>query len=127
MIKAFTFFFSPVFGAILMAMNMAKAKQNEGIFRVILFGVGIILAENVIVAAIGLSPSINIIVAFLNAYLIDLLFWDKYIGKATLYKPRSFWAPLIIGLAISALLVVTLLQQAGSTHVLDGLLPKNTK
>jgi hypothetical protein len=126
-IKAFTFFFSPVFGAILMAMNMAKAKQNEGISRVILFGIGIIVAENIIVAAIGLSASINIIVAFLNAYLIDLLFWDKYIGKATLYKPRSFWVPLIIGLAISALLVVTLLQQASGSHALDGFLPKNTK
>jgi len=126
-IKAFTFFFSPVFGAILMAMNMAKAKQNEGISRVILFGIGIILAENIIVAAIGLNASINIIVAFLNAYLIDLLFWDKYIGKATLYKPRSFWVPLIIGMAISALLIVAVLQQAGGNHALDSFFPKNSK
>jgi hypothetical protein len=125
-IKAFTFFFSPVFGAILMAMNMSKAKDYAGISRVILFGLGLIIAENIIVAAIGLNASINIIVAFLNAYLIDLLFWDKYIGKATLYKPRSFWVPLIVGLALSALLVVTLMNQMDN-HAFDGLLPKNTK
>lgn len=123
-IKAFTFFFSPVFGAILMAMNMSKTRNGAGMFQVIVFGFGMILLDNLIVAYAGLNASFNIVLSFINAYLIDMLFWDKYIGKATLYKPRSFWVPLIIGLALSALLIVAYMQQANGNHTFDGLFPK---
>ena len=121
-IKLFTFFFSPVFGAILMAMNISKTKNNAAIPRVILFGLGAIFAENLIAAFVGLTAFINIAFAFANAYLIDMLFWDKYIGKATLYKARNFWTPLIIGIALSILLVVATLHQLNSTHALDNFL-----
>lgn len=118
-IKAFTFFFSPVFGAVLMAMNLSKTRNSAAILRVILFGVGMVILENVIVAFTGLNLFINLALAFTNAYLIDMLFWNRYIGNATLYKPRSFWPPLVIAIALSALVVVATLNQLNSPQALD--------
>jgi hypothetical protein len=123
-IKAFTFFFSPVFGAILMAMNISKTRNGAGMFQVIVFGFGMILVDNLIVAYAGLNASFNVVLSFVNAYLIDMLFWDKYVGKATLYKPRSFWVPLIIGLALSALLLAAIYYQGNGNHAFDSLFPK---
>ena len=106
-IKAFSFF-SLFFGCILMAMNLAKTKNYAGVMRVILFGLGISFLENYLVLS-GIVPgSAGIIIMVINSFLIDLLFWNQYIGKATLYKARPFWIPLIIGLALIAFTVTAI-------------------
>lgn len=112
-IKVFTFFFSAFFGAILMAINIGKTKDYNGVVLVLVFGMGISVVEQVLAGAIGLGAGATIFFAFINASLIDALFWNKYIGNTTLYKARAYVVPLIIGLLLTAIVVWSMFQLNG--------------
>jgi len=112
-IKVFTFFFSPFLGAILMAINIWKTKDYNGVMLVLFFGFGISVIEKIIAGGLGLGAGATIFFAFINASLIDALFWNRYIGNTTLYKARAYWVPLIIGLLLSAFVVWSLFQLKG--------------
>ena len=101
-IKIFTFFFGVFFGSIMMAINIGKTKNQAGVFSVLLFGLFLTIIESVIGYYSGGGTGVTIIVAFINSYLIDYLFWDKYIGNSTLYTARKYWVPLIVGILIYA-------------------------
>ena len=123
-IKVFTFFFSALFGSILMAMNIWKTKNTTGVILVLLFGIGITIIENVIAAEQNLNSSANIFFAVINAYLIDMLFWNKYIGKSTLYKARSYQTPLIIAIIFSAIAIAFIWHDLNPNHVMDTFQPE---
>jgi len=105
-IKAFTFFSSPLFGAILMAMNISKTKNFVGVLSVLAFGLGITVAEVVLIFRLNPPVLAVLLLGFVNAYLIDNLFWDKYIGNSTLYKPRKYWPPLVVAVLLIILRLV---------------------
>jgi len=112
-VKVFTFFFSAFFGAILMAINIGKTRDYNGVILVLVFGLGISVVEQTLAAAIGLGAGATIFFAFINASLIDALFWNRYIGNTTLYKARTYLAPLIIGLLLTAIVVWSMFQLNG--------------
>ena len=49
----------------------------------------------------NLNSSFSIVLGIAGAYLMEALFWNRYIGNSTLYRKRPIWIPLIIGLAIA--------------------------
>lgn len=118
-IKVFTFFFSALFGSVMMAMNIWKTKNTTGVVLVLIFGIGITILENIIAAAANLNSGVNIFLGIIGAYLIDILFWNKYIGKTTLYKARSYQTPLIIGILMSIIIIAAIIFDLNSTHALD--------
>lgn len=104
-IKAFTFFFGPVFGSVMMAMNIGKTGDNGGVALVLAFGVGVNIVEGIIAGGAGIGSSITVIFSFVNMALMDALFWNKYIGNTTLYKARKYWVPLAIGVILLGLVI----------------------
>lgn len=122
-IKVFTFFFSPIFGAIMMAMNIWKTKDRTGVILVLLFGIAIMVIEDTIATKLNLNSSSAIFFGIINAYLIDILFWNHYIGKSSLYKARSYRTPLIIAIIICVLAIALIINNLNSTHAMDSFFP----
>jgi len=118
-IKVFTFFFSAIFGSIMMAMNIWKTKNTTGVTLVLLFGITVTIIENIIATRLNANASSNIFFAIINAYLIDILFWNKYIGKSTLYRARSYQIPLIIAIILCVITIAFIWNELNSTHALD--------
>ncbi|HJP62385.1 MAG TPA: hypothetical protein VJ844_03040 [Mucilaginibacter sp.] len=109
-VRVFTFFFGAVFGSIMMAINIQKTKNFGGVALVLLFGFGTTFVELILASGANLNASASILFSIINSYLIDLLFWNNYIGNSTLYTARKYWAPLIIGLLLAGFVVWSMFQ-----------------
>jgi hypothetical protein len=105
-IRIFSFLFSTLFGSILMAMNLSRTNSKKGVLEVILFGLAF-TAFSIWLASVipGNNNNFGIILNLIGGAILSYFFWNKYIGENTPYRTRSFWIPLAIGVAISALFI----------------------
>jgi len=98
-IWGFSVFFTVIFGAVLLALNLTDRKAKW-----IVIGVGVLYTAAAIFI-INLLPQPNTgITIGLNtggALLLTNLFWDKYVGKETKFRTKQIWKPLIISILIS--------------------------
>lgn len=111
-IFAFSVLCSVLFGAILLAINVNKTQNRDKALWVVIYGVGFIFLQAIIAG--GYNPIATILTSIAGAYIMDNFFWNRYIGKPTLYRARAIWIPLLIGLALAA---------AGTILVSKGILP----
>ena len=109
---AFTVFCGPLFGSILLAINIGKTKKPANAIWVILFGIGF----TALLIFIGTryfnqgSGSFKAIIAgIISAYILDFLFWKPFIGYATFYRARPIWVPLVIAVVIFGLIVTAVI------------------
>lgn len=105
----FSILFSVLFGAILLAINVGKTENRNKALLVVLFGLGYVGASVAIAENFNLNSSFSLILIFLGAYLLEALFWNRFIGRSTLYRATSIWVPLIIGVAILIPLIILII------------------
>jgi hypothetical protein len=110
-IYSFSFLFGTLFGSILMAMNFNRTKSQKGITEVLTFGVVFTIITICVINAImqknNSSPAFLFNLA--GALLLKHVFWNKYIGAETKYRKRSYWVPMIIGIAMVVLLILLMI------------------
>ena len=97
-IRAFSLFFSTIFGAVLLSSNINDTKRK---WMVIGFG---IIYTTVTIIVLNLIPPNTFYVLLLNTaggLGLTSTFWDKYVGKETKYRARPIWKPLIISIIIT--------------------------
>jgi hypothetical protein len=98
-IWGFSVFFTVVFGAVLLASNLSGSK---GKWMVIGFG---ILYTSAMMLVLNLIPHPNSgLTLALNAggaLVLTNLFWNRFVGKETLFRTKSIWKPLIISVIIT--------------------------
>lgn len=102
-ILAFSIFFSPLFGGILLAMNVGKVNK-KGVWQVILFSI-VFTAFYVYVASV--APTDNFfswLIPFAGALILSEVLWNHFLGKNINYKKRTVAAPLIIGVLITIII-----------------------
>jgi hypothetical protein len=106
-IYLFSIFFNVLFGTILSAINFSKTEQKKGVFEVIAFGIGY---TALMLAVLTQFPrnSILIIVFNVTGAMILQLFWNKYIGRGVQYHARPIWVPLVIGLILVVLMLMSI-------------------
>jgi hypothetical protein len=93
-----------------MAMNLSRTPEKKGVAEVIIFGLVFTFAIIGITSAIPV-PGIGLILNFAGAYMIEMFFWNKYIGADTAYRKRPFWIPLLIGITLSAILIFLVMRE----------------
>ena len=99
-ILIFSVLFSVFVASILLAINLSNTAHKDKIGLSVLFGLGFAIAAGLLAPTFHYSPIFTILTGFTGAYLMEVLFWNKYIGNSALYKPRPVWVPLIIVLVI---------------------------
>lgn len=111
-ILLFSILFSVGFGSILLAVNVAQTPNKGKAPLVVLFGFIYTIGMALLAQRFHFNSSFTIVTGFAGAYLLDILFWNKYIGSATLYRVRQIWIPLLIGLAIAIPVIYVVLTQS---------------
>ena len=107
-IYGFTFLCGALFGSIMMAINMAKIKNNNNIIWVLLFGALYTILEVVIVQSAHTSNALSIILNIAGAIIMESLLWNRFIGNATFYRLKPIWIPLkTIGLLIFGVVLLS--------------------
>ncbi len=104
-ITAFSILFSVLFGSIMLAINVGKTENRSGIVWVILYGLGFTVGLMMLAQYSHLNSGLGLVLNVLGTYPMNIFFWNKYIGNDRLYRVRPIWTALIIGLAISAVLI----------------------
>jgi len=109
-ILAFTIFFSPLFGGIMLAMNVWKVNK-KAVWQVILFSV-VFTAFAGYLSYYILAPGsfAAILIRIGGALVLSELLWNHLIGKGVAYNKRKIIVPLIIALLITVPIVYYLYQ-----------------
>ncbi len=99
-IYVFSILFSVIFGGILFSINLKELNNKKGIFPVITFSLLYTALSIYILNLINANSGGSLIFGAIGALIINKIFWNKYIGKETLYHKKSYKKPLIIALVI---------------------------
>lgn len=105
-IYLFTFLTSPLFGSIMMAMNLSKLGKGNAVAGVVLFGFGFTILGAILAGSMGAT---QILVGLVGAYCLNYLFWRPFIGFGTFYRARPIWGPLIIALILVSIIVLAII------------------
>jgi hypothetical protein len=109
LIRVFSVLFSVFFGSIMMAMNLSRTAAKKGVIEVIIFGLAYTTALIILGSKLPASSGgIGIILNIAGGFMIEYFFWNKYIGATTYFRKRNFVFPLLIGLAVSAVLIAVM-------------------
>ncbi len=100
-ILAFTIFFSPLFGGVLLALNI-KTVKKPGMWQVVSLSL-LFTAISGFVTYYLLPPGsfFAILIPIVFALLMSELIWTRFIGKKVDYERKSIAIPLIIALLIT--------------------------
>jgi drug/metabolite transporter superfamily protein YnfA len=108
-IWGFSVFFTVIFGAVLLAINLTDRKS-----KLIVIGFGA-LYTTIAILILNLLPKANTgITIGLNmggALLLTSLFWDKYVGAETKFRTKQIWKPLIISILIAIPFLLAIILQ----------------
>jgi len=104
-IYGFTFFFSTIFGGILLSMNLKRMGKEKDIPTVMAISIGYLVVSAVILNLIPSNRGLSFLTNLGGSYLLSRYVWNKYIGKDIVYSKRKIWIPLFIGLVILALII----------------------
>lgn len=99
-ILAFTIFFTPLFGGILLAMNVNRIKKSLT-WQVVAISVALTMAVGLANWFIPQDNFMLILVPIAAGFILSELVWNRFIGKGVPYMHRKVLVPLIIALAIT--------------------------
>jgi hypothetical protein len=105
-ICGFSFWMSPLFGAILMSMNLRRIGKARLAVPVIMFGIIWYALWYALPPLRVFHPSQLVLLwSLLGAWCMHHIFWRKFIGPNFKYRRRRTLIPVIISLAIMAAFV----------------------
>lgn len=119
-VHLFSIVFSTLFGVILMAVNFYKAGNKRAVFEVIIFGILYNISTILLLQYIPNQQYIvlgyNVLINVIGALILTQIFWRKYIGNDTEFKPRPIGMLMSVSLFVSVLLVYFLFTHGIATH-----------
>jgi len=97
-IMIFSVVFSVIFGAALLIFNL---KENKPKWLVALYAILYTVFMLSVLSNFERNTGITLAANALGAYFLITVFWNKYVGRATLYRKKSITKPLIISIIIT--------------------------
>lgn len=104
-VYAFAFMFTPLFGAVMLAMNINKTDKPARMVWLLLFGVAYTVLAVIVGESMRSGSSPGVIFSLVGAVILESFFWNQFIGNGTFYRARPIWIPLIIGIVLAALII----------------------
>ena len=98
---AFSFFFTPIFGGILLSQNLKDIDKKKEANIVLLTSIGLTVAIITMLVVFDVNNKlITYICNALGASILSKYFFDKYFPDEVDYDKKKIWKPLIIGISI---------------------------
>jgi hypothetical protein len=87
-------------------MNI-EDKRNK--WMVLAFGIFYTTGALIILNLIPQNTAFTIGLNGIGAVILTTIFWNKFIGKDTKFRPKPIWIPLIISLVVTIPFVLALI------------------
>ncbi len=104
-ILGFTFFFSPIFGAILLMSNLKAVNKPVARLQVLFFAIGYTVLSVFVLNYFPKTYFTTLIFNIIGYAVLTEFFWNKTLGKELQYIKKPVSRPLIISLLIISILV----------------------
>ena len=100
-IRLFSLFMTPIFGGVLLIINLRKAGYKEGIGPVLAFSVLYTFIAPVILGTLGFTGRVTaIFVYFIGGFILSDSFYKKYFPDDD-YYPKPVWGAVVVALLIN--------------------------
>ena len=102
-IYGFSIFFGVIFGAVLLSLNLKGNSKAK--WLVIGFAILFTAFELSILSNFERTSSLTLVFNLTGGWALYAFFWDRFVGKETVYRVKPVWKPLII----SALIMIPII------------------
>lgn len=103
----FSIFFSVIFGAVLLAVNIKDNKTAR--WNIIGFGILYTVIALVVLNVFAITSIWSILINAIGGSILAGYFWNKYLGSSIKYQTKPIWKPLLISLLITIPFVAAML------------------
>ncbi len=100
LILIFAILFSPIFSATLLVINLRNLGKKRAAQWVILFGIGYLFATAAALQLFTIDTSYTFVANVIGAAILNEYFWNKYIGRDTEFRKKSWIKPILISILI---------------------------
>ncbi|QKJ31454.1 hypothetical protein HQ865_17330 [Mucilaginibacter mali] len=99
-IRLFSLFFSPIFGGILLMINLRKVGYKQAGTRVLLFSIAYTFATAILLGGMGITGGIiPIVFNLMGGVILSDYYYKKYFPDDD-YYPRPVWGALAVALLV---------------------------
>lgn len=105
-ILGFSIFFSLIFGAALLAINVRQIGNRRAGWTIIGFSLAYMFLEVVFLYQMGSYSGMTVPLNLIGALILNFYFWPKYIGFQQPYEAKPIWRALLISILIVLPLLV---------------------
>ena len=102
-IFGFSIFFGVIFGAVLLSLNLKANSKAK--WLVIGFGILYTALQITVLSYLEETSFFRLVFNLVGGTILYAFFWDRFVGKETLYQVKPVWKPLII----SALIMIPII------------------
>ena len=107
-IFGFSVLFSVIFGGVLVAFNVNRAKSKSAAFLIIILSIIYSAIEFDLLKDAGGGILLKFLFNSVGAYALNYFCWNRFIGKTTVYRARSLLIPIIIGIGLLLLTMASM-------------------
>lgn len=111
-IYAFSIIFSTIFGTILLMSNLKQIGNIKARLEVLIFGVIFTIGTILSLRTIEMQANFGLPLNIIGGLILNEFYWNRYIGKETVFKKKSWHKPALISLVICIPFVVAMLYVA---------------
>ena len=105
-IWGFSFFFTPIFGGVLLMQNLKDIGKNKEGNVVFIISILLTAIMALVIDAIKINVTfINVICNLAAISVLTEYFYKKHFSDAALYVKKKIWKPLIIGIILAILFI----------------------
>lgn len=108
-ITVFATVFTTIFGAVLLMQNLRETGNQKARNEVLIFGILYTIGCIIVINLIDIQANIALVFNLGGAILLTEVFWNKHLGKDTLYRKRSWIKPAVISVAITVLFILIMI------------------
>jgi hypothetical protein len=108
-IFGFSTFFGVIFGAVLLSLNLKENSKAKWL----VIGFGVLYTAFQITALNHFEDvsSLRLVFNLIGGSVLYTFFWDRFVGKTTLYRVKPAWKPLIISVVIMIPFIAAMLYE----------------
>lgn len=106
LILVFALLFSTIFAAALLMYNLKILGKSKASWWVLSFAIGWLMLTAIVIQGFNLDPSMTLIANVIGAAVLNEFFWNKFIGRDTEYKRKSWIKPLGISILIALMFLL---------------------
>jgi hypothetical protein len=123
-IRLFSLFFSPIFGGVLLIINLRKAGYKQAIASVLLFSIGYTFITAMLLSSLGITGGlIPIIFNLMGGMILSDYFYKKYFPDED-YYPKPIWGALAVALVIYVAVFMAMYYSGNLPPEIMKMLPK---